>query len=204
MLNDRDLATLTNELQLPMIVSDILDGSCELSDDINYGLHELISEMQPDGALLSIALSAKKIARRYGSLGPSISIISIECDKIIEDYAQSWLDNARNQDIDENQVFDLLSHLPEDLECMTELLENAMITLARHDENASALCEILSIQSSSHALIAETFFETIKMKMNIAYQDTPKVTAPVITAQSYTDNVIQFPIMKINEANSCA
>ena len=43
MLSDRDLAKLTNTLQVPLVVQDIIDGQSTLTPDVQYGLHEIIS-----------------------------------------------------------------------------------------------------------------------------------------------------------------
>jgi len=44
MLSDRDLALLTNRLQIPLIVQDIQSGRGMLSPDVEYGLHEILSD----------------------------------------------------------------------------------------------------------------------------------------------------------------
>src|SRR5688572_11541683 len=91
MLNDKELATIANRLQVPLIISDILAGECELTDDVHYGLHSVISELQPDSALLSIALGALKIANAYHKASPGLAVLKLQCESIVDDYAAIWL-----------------------------------------------------------------------------------------------------------------
>lgn len=188
MLNNIELATLANKLQVPMVVSDILNEDGALSDDVKYGLHELISEMQPDSALLAIAISALKVAQIYKNASPSMDVMSIEANRIIDEYGYVWLKNANNQEINSAEIYELLIHTAEDLENIAELLDLNCSFLRAKDSDAARLCDILYIQAKSHALIAEEFISaTDQMVVN---GDVPVLHAhtPV-----FTDNVIAFP-----------
>lgn len=167
-----------------MVVSDILKGDEALTDDVHYGLHEAISDLQPDSALLAIAMSAGTIARIYGEASPGMKVLSLECDKIIEDYGSMWLRHANNQSLDNEQILDVLTHTPEDLEGMAELLELNACFLKAKDEQAAALCEILLIQAQAHALIADEFIAAA----NDMAANKSDMTVPVHTS----GNVIQF------------
>ncbi|MCB1532261.1 MAG: hypothetical protein KDJ35_05260 [Alphaproteobacteria bacterium] len=188
MLNDIELATLAYKLQTPMVISDILDGKETYDGDAKYALHEAISEMKPDSALLAICLSALKIANIYRNASSSMDVMSIEATRIINEYGAIWVKNANNQDLDGDEVFDTLIHTTEDLETMAELLDLNCSFLRAKDSQAASICDVLFTQAHSHAMIADAF-------INAADQMVVNGTVPNIQAQrsGYSDNVIQFP-----------
>lgn len=188
MLQNKEIATLANKLQVPVVVSDILDGRDELSDDIQYGLHEIISDLQPDSALLAIAVSALKIAKIYEKASPAMTVLVMECERLMQDYGPLWLQNANNENLDHGDIFDILSLIPEDLEGLAELLSHNITFLRTKDEQAAALCNILYIQASAHAMVAETFIEAAHEAA------TPQ---PAIAPAILADNVVQFPKIQI-------
>jgi hypothetical protein len=183
MLNDKDLARLTNNLQAPVIVQDILDGSEILSGDVQYGLHEILSEYQPDSALLCIALAAHKIASAYKEISPNMGMLKMECELIVADYAGLWIDHSQARSIDHAVLMETLVDIPDDLESLAALLEGNMAFLESHNAEAAGLCEILIVQARAHALIAETFIEAIEGDNESTASAVPH----------YTDNVIPFP-----------
>ncbi len=123
MLKPKDLANVVNKLQVPLVVSDILRGEERLTGDVQYAMHDAISEMQPDSALLCVALSVKKIASVYARTSPGMRVLDMECARVIEDYAELWLLNAENENVDEAQAFEAVSRTAEDLEGIAEMLE---------------------------------------------------------------------------------
>lgn len=205
MLGNKDLAILTNRLQVPLIISDILNGEGALTDDVFMGLHEILSDDQPDSALLSIALSAKQIATTHQDANASIALLSIECDRIIFEYGQLWLRNAQSKDLDDNLVFETLVHIPEDLEALNELLEITKLYLTTRDPEAASLCDIMCTQAKAQGMIAETFLESMNdlPEENIwgAPANLEQSIAPEIAEQALetaANNVIQFPTARVN------
>lgn len=203
-LSDKDLATLTNRLQTPLIIGDIINGEGSLTADVRMGLHEILSNDQPDSALLSIALGAQKIANSYADISTSMKILNMECDRIIAEYGQLWLKNANAKTLDDTLVFETLAHIPEDLDALNELLAITGITLKKTAPAAAELCDIMRIQTKAHALIAETFLEGMEAEMD-AHEadpwDTPANINIALTDQTQnakTDNIIAFPISQAN------
>lgn len=190
MLNKKDSALLTSKLYVPMVVRDILDADGPLADDEQYALHEVISDLQPDSALLCIALAAKQIAAAAAYPSATLKVLEIECERIIDDYAPLWLEHARDQHTDSALVFDTLANIPEDLESLSELLEVNSAFFAGHDPKAAELCDILYIQAGAHALIAEEFIGVIDNEA-----DEPVDFGIIAETQKVenTDNIIQFP-----------
>jgi hypothetical protein len=191
MLSKKELATVANRLQVPLIISDILAGEGELTDDVHYGLHSVISDLQPDSALLSIALGGLKIANAYHQASPGLAVLKMQCESIIDDYAPLWLQNAEDGEVEENDALDVLSRVSEDLEGLGELLELATGFLQAKDPTASALSKILAIQAKSHAVIADELFGALYTQVTQELAETPTV-APVIAAGTTNDNVIPF------------
>ena len=164
MLNEKDLAILTNKLQAPMVTLDVMEGREELTDDLRYSLHELLSNFEPDTALLAIALSARKIASTY-SVPANIQVLQMECDRIISDYGFLWLQNVEHGQVDEAALMDTLIHIVEDLEGLKELLDSASTLLKIQNPEAAQLCEVFRIQAKAQAMVADTFIKTADMAL---------------------------------------
>lgn len=196
MLSDQNLATITNRLQVPLIVDDIIHDKTPLTDDTAFGLHEILSDYEPDSALLSIALSARKIAQRFQHKAASMGVLKIECERMISDYADMWLKNANAATLDDNLVFETLMNIPEDLETLSELIESCMPFLKRFSTEAAELLDILSVQARAQVLVAESFIDI----MDAQNQDNEPLAndnadlEALIPLQAQANNVIQFPI----------
>ncbi len=163
MMNDKDRAFVANKLQAPLVVSGIMDGGESLSDETRYALHCLISDMQPDSALLAIALAASNIASVHYASSPGIRILKLQSECIINDYAALWLQNAQGQAVSENDALETLSYVAEDLENLSELLELGMGAIESKDETANQLLDILLIQARAHSMVAEAFLDALEM-----------------------------------------
>ncbi len=191
MLNDSDLARLTNRLQIPHIVQDILDGQGTLTPDVQYGLHEVLSEYQPDSALLCIAISALKIAKRFENFSPHMAVMKMECERVIEEYADLWVINAKKGTLADDHIMNTLEQIPEDLESLQELLETNICLLEATNPQLAALCEIMAVQASAQVLIADAFIEVLDN--NLSESDVyPESAAEMPIA--YNDNVVAFPL----------
>lgn len=197
----RDVAKIANRLQVPLIIADILNGEGELTDDVMMGLHEILSDDQPDSALLSIALSALSIANTHKDKAATFGMLKIECERVIAEYGMMWLQNAQAKNLDTNTVFETLVHIPEDLESISELLEFAKVTLQNRDPQAVQLCTILTTQAEAQSIIAQTFIESMDMgetePWNI-YENEDMDMGVIAAAENnaqpfYTDNIIAFP-----------
>ncbi|MFK7839247.1 MAG: hypothetical protein AB8B83_02860 [Bdellovibrionales bacterium] len=200
-MKDQDIARIANRLQVPLIIGDIINGEGALTDDIKMGLHEVLSDDQPDSALLSIALSARAIASNFQGKASIFDMLSFECERVIAEYGMMWLRNAQAKTLDDNTVFETLVHIPEDLECLSELLEFAKRIFDHTNQEAADLCSILITQSQAQSLIAQTFLESMNYGAQEPWKiyedenmDVSTLVAAEQTAQPfYTDNVIEFP-----------
>ena len=166
MLNDKELATIANRLQAPLIISDIMAGEGELTGDVQYGLHSLISDLEPASALLCIALGGLQITNGRNKASLGTSILKLQCESIINEYAAHWLQNSgTTADIGEHDM----SCIAEDLEGLGELLDTAMNGPTKN-EPATSLMKILSIQAKAQAVIAEEVCEILSAKPQIPPQ----------------------------------
>ena len=186
MLSDTKLAKLANTLQVPLIVKDIIDGQATLSPDAQYGMHEVLSNYQPDSALLCIALSVRTIAKHYQYTSTNMAIMRNECDRIITEYGGLWLKNAEDKCLDDNLVFDTLEQIPEDLEALAELIEINIGQLREDNGDLAGVAEIMAVQARTQTLIADTFIDMMDQENDAA------IEAPIY---AYNDNVIPFPGM---------
>ena len=185
LLKADEWASLVNQLQVPVIVSDIMHGQDILTRDTQYALHEAISDLQPDSALLCIAFSGRKIAGTIAQPPASVQVLGMECDRIIDDYAGMWLRNAQGGSVSQQDAFDVLSTAAEDLECLGELLGQCEVHLRGIDDKAVTLCTIMRVQAQAQALVAQAYFEML--------EDTEEPDmSPVIAVQASSNNVIPF------------
>jgi len=202
---EKEIAKIANRLQVPLIIADIMNDEGTLTDDVKFGLHEILSDYQPDSALLSIALSALSIANTHKHRAATFSMLKIECERVIAEYGMLWLQNAQARNLDTNTVFETLIHIPEDLESLSELLEFAKITLEHSDPQAAQLCKILITQSNAQSIIAQAFLDSMDMGKQDPwalsedmYDDENIDMGSLMAAENkmepfYTDNVIAFP-----------
>ncbi len=156
---------MTNRLHVPAIINDIIDGREKLTPELEYSIHDLIADMQPDTALLCIATCAQKIANSYILASASMHVMHTEAERMIEDYADLWVQNALDRDVDELSALDALANISEDLECLADLLSLNLSFLKAKDEAAAKVFGILHIQATSHQMIADEFFRAMSLAL---------------------------------------
>lgn len=189
-MTDKDLALLTTKLEVPMIIRDALECGTEINEETQYGLHQILSDMKPDSALLSLALSTKIIASHY----TGTDILMMECDRIINDYGQLWLDNAHNQKIDNDYLLGVLDNIPCDLEGLMEIMQINLSYAALESAAISQILDIFQIQADAHAIIAEEFLSILEMAS--AQQSLQKLQVPseLAALNSASDNIVAFRV----------
>jgi hypothetical protein len=192
-----DVARLHAYLVVPVAVSDALMGAQPLEGETQYGLHVALSEIDPDSALLAIALSAYRIAQDFAGDIPVASALKMEADKIIQDYAPDWLAHYHSHPVQGDDLFNLLSHVPEDLESMADLLESLQVSIRDEEHPAYTLCSVLSIQARAHMEIADYVLtelenEDVANMMGDEEFDGVCKVAPQAVADG--SNIILFPV----------
>lgn len=187
-LSIEDFTTLQASLIVPVIVGDIMLGTEELDDEARYALHDSLCEIDPDSALLAIALAAQHVAAPYIGRVPVAIAVKYESEKLLQEYGPEWLANYHGGPVDEDVLFDLLQTLPEDLEAMADLLD-AMRASIVNDPVAAALCEILSVQARAHMDVADYIIGELEAALFGADRQA-ETEQPVF----HTNNVIEFPL----------
>ncbi len=190
LLNEKQLALLHTYLMVPIAVGDYLYNNTKIDEDGQYALHEALSEIDPDSALLAIAISAKHIALRYVNHIPVAAAMSLEASKIIDDYGLDWLDNYRGAPLDEDSLRASLVHVPEDLESIADLLDSVRLALTDTEDPCLILCDVLAIQARAHMEIADYILTELDRDPDEGFR-LEDYTAPSAPAG---DNIILFPI----------
>ena len=185
-MNNQTMAALINKLQAPVIVSDILTGKDD-TDETRYALSALISDMQPDEAVLAIALSMRNIVRPFLQASPALQMTEVECKRITEDYAHSWQHTPLAEQTDPADAADLLEQTCEDLEYLEELLNLNINYLNAKDTGGAELCKLLKAQASTHRMTAEAFTTALDQNDNNTVDKTLSIDTPA------TENILIFP-----------
>lgn len=179
---------LNQELGLPYLVREILACPNALTDDMHLKLHDMLSDFQPDAALLAISSCAREIAWFYQNESSALHVMSIQAEQIAEEYGPSWLGHiAGDQNIDLTVIRSLLEQVPEDLEDMIELLGVAEGFFETRCRAAIDLCAILRIQAEAHKMVAEQVLDQIETEDLEA--DKTVMASPAV----YENNIVQFP-----------
>lgn len=189
-LNEQQLALLHTYLMVPIAVGDYLYNDTAVCEEAQYGLHEALSGIDPDSALLAIAISAKHIALRYANHIPVAAALSLESSKIIDDYGPDWLSNYRGVPLDEDALAASLVHVPEDLESVADLLDAVRFALHDNGDPAVILCDVLSIQARAHMEIADYILTELERDEG----ESPGFGDYAAAATPSGDNIILFPI----------
>ncbi|MEM9468529.1 MAG: hypothetical protein AAF988_00020 [Pseudomonadota bacterium] len=209
-LTKEQIAQLESKLIVPIAIGDILTYGLDVEQDMQYGLHEALSEIDPDSALLAIALSAKHIASSTQNQFPIAAALYNETVSILNDYGPDFMRDLKRGSLPQADFIDVLKTVPEDLESVADLLDVLCAELidAGHSKDSPAfvLAELLSIQARAHVEItdfilaeasgnSEAAFFSQRDEMSIE-ETRPKTQDSLATmaGQNKTgDNIILFP-----------
>lgn len=146
------MAAYTNNLQVPVIISDLLCENCEdaQADDL-YALSCLMSDMGPAPAMASIAAGLRVLVQPFLHASPSLQIAELSCMRILEDIHLQGEGSVSCEDLSEGQLSDLLEYA----EDMSELLELVSGYLRAKDPLALKLCSLLNAQLDAQVMILE-------------------------------------------------
>ena len=165
MISNNELENLYSYFELPFAVKDILEKNGQMSADEEYAMHEIICDMQPDSALIAIALCARNLAQHIkSSRGDKLRSFSAFT---IGEYAPAWLSNANQEKLSDESYRDLLREVPEDLSMMSSLLTACSSSFHDKNNNIAKICNILAIQAASHSDIAIAYLDALDQSMDI-------------------------------------
>jgi hypothetical protein len=193
-LNHHDIDKLQQHLIVPLAVSDILNHNLEVEPEMQYSLHMALSEIDPDSALLAIALSACDLADQFKGSFPIAVALQKEANAIIEEYGPSWLHHYKAGPMPTDTFESILQTVPEDLEALADLMDALSADLDTNQSSTVCLINLLSIQARAHMEIAEFILA------EIAYEKTEKGSGnqnPSFNSMNLEkeqgDNIILFP-----------
>lgn len=185
-LTDHDLARLHAKFVVPIVIDQILKDREPLDDIAEHAINEILFELCPDTALLCLALCARHVADATAHL-PISKGLARQSDQIIEEYGPLWLAHEQNpQGLDDAQVRELLSFIPEDLEALRDLLGATLSALDEDHCLAAILCDILAFQADHHCGLAELELQNIRVR--------PQSRPAVELAKRHGGNIIPFPL----------
>ena len=144
-LSEKQIIRLHRELIAPVAVHEIIHGRDELDETARYTLDAMIAELQPDTALLCIALCIVHVADMHSTYMPVAGTLGFEASRIVHEYGPLWLSHVdgRLQPKDESRVLNLLDNMQEDFEALADLIETMQAGLIETTDSA-ILCSILS------------------------------------------------------------
>lgn len=188
---------LQQHLIVPLAVGDILHHELSIEPEMQYGLHLALSEVDPDSALLAIALCAQDIAAKIFKQVPIASALHLEAMHIIDDYAPTWLHHLITGPMPDNNYEVVLQTVPEDLEALADLLDAVCADLGEQESNIVILAQLLSIQARAHMEIADYMLEEIEYGRLCQIQTDNGEALPdkyLIDLDAHTgNNIIIFP-----------
>ncbi|MEM6781580.1 MAG: hypothetical protein AAF569_06930 [Pseudomonadota bacterium] len=187
-LSSESLARLHTKLVVPFAVGDLIKTNSEIKADIQYALHEALSEMDPDTALLAIAVSTGHIAARLCPDVPVACALTVEAEKVLNEYGADWLahSDGRMPSREGDDLFNVLQHVPEDLEALADILDTLMGVLDDSQQTIKDICYILSVQARAHMEIAEFVVQELQGR---DIQNAPHIR----TTETEAENIIIFP-----------
>ncbi len=170
-LSDQDCANIANSLQIPVITAQIINREAPWDSATRYAINELLSDMQPDAALLSLAFSALGLAHSHAPASAAMGALAVECSRVLSEYGPLWLSRPDSHS-DSREAAETLSLISEDLECFAELLELNIDYLRAKEPVAAEIFEVFLIQTKAHLLIAETFIDVVTYAASAAEEDS--------------------------------
>lgn len=191
-LSRNDVAKLHAKFVVPIIVHEMLSGKEPFDGVAEFTLHDIIGGMKPDTALLCIALCAQHLAAEC-SEHPIARVLGMESNTMIHEYGALWLAHTQGQDIDDGQVIDALAHIPEDLECLCDLIGATQAELADQNGPQALLCGLLALQADAHRAAAENDLESADIEPQSRNGFAVPVNPQEVAVQSVGGNVIAFP-----------
>ena len=188
---------LKQHLIVPIAVADILHHDLEVEPEMQYGLHLALSEIDPDSALLAIALCASDLADKNINRTPLAAALKKEANNIIDDYGPTWLRYFKNGPMSPDAFEAVLETVPEDLEALADIMDALCSEIEDENCTTALLANLLSIQARAHMeisdyILSEMAFEKSQTQENI--ETVPQQQANVIDMEAYRgSNILLFP-----------
>lgn len=146
MISRSDLARLHLDLQVPSLLSDVLEMQALLSAREALLLRNIFTDLSPLDTLLSLACCFQILIPHLGSDVDLIAPLSTQADYILDDYAPHWMKNSIPISAEWSEfVRDDLDNLADFLIIMADAAVSAHPAVAQ-------ICEILKEQACLKSL----------------------------------------------------
>ncbi len=175
-LSDKDIALLYTQLELPIVVGDALADGHAFAADEEYAFHEALSDMQPDTALLCMALAAEQIFLHMPSDIPEGVNMLMESERIVAHYGGLWLMRMRQDaPVPEEFIIEALKNLPDDFTRLKDTMAELEICLPESAELASQLIGVMQVQIEAQRMVACSYLEALGINEGEEYEgDLPR------------------------------
>lgn len=196
-LSQDQIRILEQQLVIPSAIGDILEYNLKVEEEMQYGLHMALSEIDPDAALLAIALGLRGIAEKCLEEMPMASPLFYESSNILRDYAPTWLRYKKDIPMPTEKYKEMLETIPEDLEALADIADALGAEMKDLNDpyylGCFTLISVFSIQARAHMEIANFILQEIEKDRPIEDIIAPKDedVEPSIEAGN---NIILFPV----------
>lgn len=147
------------EYLLPTIMKGILTKHIPLNPEAERSLHTVISEMEPDIALLCCANIAREIYIYEKNRELDLALLGVLSEKIIKEFRPVCKLAETNPAAREAKLQALLPRLAERMEKLMDNLALTKVALEIYDANAAEILDILLIQLQGQFLIVDQLIE---------------------------------------------
>lgn len=200
LFNTDQFDQMRQQLIVPLAVSEILFHDLKVDPDMQYNLHMALSEVDPDSALLAVALCAKDLGEKNLKRAAIASALLLEANNVLDQYGPIWLRNNLNAPIPPHIYGEILDTVPEDLEALADLMDALVADLEETTSTTAVIANLLSIQARAHMEIADFVLAEIAYEKQVAENRDPspsfgfKSIHDAEPTKSFAgDNIIIFP-----------
>lgn len=195
-LSTKEHLRLETLFVIPLITQQMIEGTEPLDDVAEYTFHEILTELRPDTALLSISLCAYHIAQSIEGSNAA-KVLQIQAADMINEYGPIWLAHeAQDPDLNNMDVQKALAFIPEDLEAMADTLDLLLSEMGDKHEIAYILTDILSLQAHMHKDLALVELERVMITPLSREEEEQKAEHQEDIQKLCTaGNVIAFPVL---------
>ena len=183
-LSEKKMALLKNKLEMPLVVRDLLITKQAPAEDATYALHTLMSNMQPEDAILCAAFTMKEIASFEADMSDDTKFLHMECDRIIERYSVRKDIAEENPDLWAETESDMLPVIADDISDFLELVFLCYMSLEVTNPNTADILKIITTQLQSQLVIID---EVLSLQDNLELQSTTEGSGDA------EGNIIVFP-----------
>ncbi len=202
--NDNQAFFRADEL-IPYMINGILDHDLLFDKHAENILHSVISNFDPDMALLCCANIGKIIYEFESSTDCDFSFMIDFCERLIAYYRPICALEESNPCEREVRLISALAQIIEDIEDLCDNLEMTKIALDMYSPESSEIIGIMLVHLQSHLLIVEQLLEQRQSNYSFARPAAEEnggddYLIEEITNLQVKDNIIPFPCMNMNKA----